>query len=176
VAGEVALPGLNRRRSLVIRKLTDDTLVVFLPDSHIGGSEGRDIFESPDDLAALFASLHDPRRTGGLVLAGDSFDFLRVGEVPVGQSRASLTIARPEYAELFAALRRFASGPNRTVVYLPGNPRRRAVVEPGDPCRARARRSRPRVRPVLAASFESDASRALLMEEREEAGSLRPPR
>jgi hypothetical protein len=59
VAGEVALPGLNRRRSLVIRKLTDDTLVGLLRDSPIGGSEGRDMFESPDDLAALFPSLHD---------------------------------------------------------------------------------------------------------------------
>jgi len=31
----------------VIRKLRDDTLIVFLSDCHIGGDEGRDIFESP---------------------------------------------------------------------------------------------------------------------------------
>ena len=33
----------------------------------------------------------------------------------------SATISQPEYQGLFAALRRFASGPDRTVFYLPGN-------------------------------------------------------
>jgi UDP-2,3-diacylglucosamine pyrophosphatase LpxH len=107
----------------VIRKLTDDTLVVFLSDSHIGGEEGRDIFESPDDLAALFESLSLDDHAGPveLVLAGDFFDFLRIAEVPEDQNRASATISKPEYGTLFEALRRFASGPNRTVIYLPGN-------------------------------------------------------
>jgi UDP-2,3-diacylglucosamine pyrophosphatase LpxH len=105
----------------VIRKLTDDTLVVFLSDSHIGGDEGRDIFESPDDLAALFESLGANAGPVELVLAGDFFDFLRIAEVPAGQNRASATISRPEYRDLFEALRRFAAEQNRTVVYLPGN-------------------------------------------------------
>jgi len=37
----------------VTRRLADDTLLVFLSDCHIGGDNGRDIFESPDDLAAV---------------------------------------------------------------------------------------------------------------------------
>jgi Calcineurin-like phosphoesterase len=105
----------------VIRKLADDTLVVFLSDCHIGGDEGRDIFESPDDLVALFEALDDHDGPVELVLAGDFFDFLRIAEVPEGETRASVTMSRPEYRELFAALQRFASGGNRTVVYLPGN-------------------------------------------------------
>jgi 3',5'-cyclic AMP phosphodiesterase CpdA len=98
-----------------------DTLLVFLSDCHIGGDDDRDIFESPDDLAALFDSIQGHSGPVELVLAGDLFDFLRIEEVPEGQNRASATIARPEYRELFAALRRFAAGQDRTVVYLPGN-------------------------------------------------------
>ena len=105
----------------MIRKLTDDTLVVFLSDSHIGGDQGRDIFESPDDLAALFESLTEHPGPVELVLAGDFFDLLRIADPPAGKNRASATLSRAEYADLFAALRRFASEPDRTVVYLPGN-------------------------------------------------------
>jgi UDP-2,3-diacylglucosamine pyrophosphatase LpxH len=105
----------------VIRRLTDDTLVVVLSDSHIGGDQGRDIFESPDDLAALFASLAAHPGPVELVLAGDFFDLLRIADVPGGQNRASATSSRAEYGDLFATLRRFASEPMRTVVYLPGN-------------------------------------------------------
>jgi UDP-2,3-diacylglucosamine pyrophosphatase LpxH len=105
----------------VIRKLTDDTLVAFLSDSHIGGDPGRDIFESPDDLATLFETLAAHAGPVELVLAGDFFDLLRIADVPAGTNRASATTARNEYGELFAALRRFASEPERKVVYLPGN-------------------------------------------------------
>jgi UDP-2,3-diacylglucosamine pyrophosphatase LpxH len=105
----------------VIRKLGDDTLIVFLSDCHIGGDEGRDIFESPGDLAALFDSLGDHRGPVELILAGDFFDLLRISDVPEGENRASATISRPEYRDLFAALRRFGAGPDRTVVYMPGN-------------------------------------------------------
>jgi UDP-2,3-diacylglucosamine pyrophosphatase LpxH len=105
----------------VIRKLSDDTLIVFLSDCHIGGDEGRDIFESPDDLVTLLESLGEHPGPVELVLAGDFFDLLRMTEVPAARNRVSATIARTEYQELFAALARFASGPGRTVVYLPGN-------------------------------------------------------
>jgi UDP-2,3-diacylglucosamine pyrophosphatase LpxH len=105
----------------VIRSLTDDTLLVFLSDCHIGGNTGRDIFESPDDLVSLFDSLGEHAGPIELVLAGDFFDLLRVADVAEGQDRATLTTSRPEYAELFAALARLASQPGRTVVYLPGN-------------------------------------------------------
>lgn len=103
------------------RKLSDDTLIVFLSDCHIGGDDGRDIFESPDDLAALFDELAKKEQPVELVLAGDFFDCLRIGHVPPGQNRASATMARPEYQALFAALRRVAAGANRRVTYLPGN-------------------------------------------------------
>jgi UDP-2,3-diacylglucosamine pyrophosphatase LpxH len=104
-----------------IRRLTDDTLIVFLSDCHIGGSDGRDIFESPADLAALFDELD--RRSGPieLVLAGDFFDFLRIADVPDGKTRAAATMSRPEYQALFAALRGLAGKPERRVIYLPGN-------------------------------------------------------
>src|SRR3712207_9446180 len=88
-------------------ELSNDTLVVFVSDSHIGGDPGCDGFESPEELEALFVEL--ARRDGPveLVLAGDFFDFLQIGEVPERGDRASLTIQRPEYESLFAALGRF---------------------------------------------------------------------
>jgi UDP-2,3-diacylglucosamine pyrophosphatase LpxH len=105
----------------VNRKLADDTLVVILSDCHIGGDEGRDIFESPDDLTSLFESLDDHGGPVELVLGGDFFDLLRIAEAPAGQNRVSVTISRPGYRDLFAALARFASVADRKVVYLPGN-------------------------------------------------------
>ena len=104
-----------------MRQLTDDTLLVFLSDCHIGGDSGRDIFESPDALAALLDDLDRHPGPVELVLAGDFFDLLRIAEVPDGANRASATTARPEYRALFDGLRRLAAGGSRTVIYLPGN-------------------------------------------------------
>jgi UDP-2,3-diacylglucosamine pyrophosphatase LpxH len=104
-----------------LRQLSDETLVVFLSDSHIGGDGGRDIFESPDDMKALFDELAAHPGPVELVLAGDFFDFLRIANPPQGANRASLTIERPEYREVFDALRRLAHGESRTVIYMPGN-------------------------------------------------------
>lgn len=104
-----------------IRLLRDDTLVVVMSDTHLGGDEGRDIFESPGELARLLDELTAQEAPVHLVLAGDLFDFLRIGHVPPGENRASLTISRPEYRDLFAALRRFGAAHGSRVVYLPGN-------------------------------------------------------
>ena len=104
-----------------IRMLRDDTLVVFLSDTHIGGDPGQDYFESPEELAALFGEISDHDGPVELVLAGDFFDFLKIGDVPAGENRASATISRPEYRGLFRALRSFAADDSRRVVYLPGN-------------------------------------------------------
>ena len=70
------------------RTLRDGTLVVFVSDTHIGGDEGQDYFESPEDLAALFAELAGHAGPVELVLAGDFFDFLKIGDVPPGENRA----------------------------------------------------------------------------------------
>jgi len=105
----------------VIRKLSNDTLVVFLSDSHIGGDAGRSIFESPDELVRLFDDIDGHDGPVELVLAGDFFDLLRVATVPEGSTRAAVTMARPEYAALFARLRAFTASPRRHVIYLPGN-------------------------------------------------------
>ncbi len=101
--------------------LSGDTLVVFVSDSHIGGDPGCDGFESPEELSALLEEL--ARRDGPveLILAGDFFDFLQISPPRYGVDRATLTMARPEYEGLFAALGRFASGEQKRVVYLPGN-------------------------------------------------------
>jgi len=39
------------------KQLSDDTLVVFLSDAHIGGPTGSDIFESTAELTALLRDL-----------------------------------------------------------------------------------------------------------------------
>jgi UDP-2,3-diacylglucosamine pyrophosphatase LpxH len=101
--------------------LPDDTLLVFVSDSHIGGDPGCDGFESPEELASLFESLASWEGPVELVLAGDFFDFLQIGSVPDGENRASLTISRPEYCGMFDALRGFREKEGKRVVYLPGN-------------------------------------------------------
>jgi UDP-2,3-diacylglucosamine pyrophosphatase LpxH len=104
-----------------VPELPQDALIVFVSDSHIGGDPGCDGFESPAELAALFEELAAMDRPVELVLAGDFFDFLQIGEVPDGEDRASLTMSRAEYSDLFAALKRFRSGEGKRVIYLPGN-------------------------------------------------------
>lgn len=102
-------------------ELRENTLVVFVSDTHIGGDPGCDGFESPEELETLFEELVGHDAPVELVLAGDFFDFLQIGAVPEGMNRPSLTIERPEYEGLFAALRRFREGEGKRVVYLPGN-------------------------------------------------------
>src|SRR5215204_3466845 len=102
-------------------ELRSDTLVVFVSDSHIGGDPGCDGFESPKELKALFDELASHDGPVELILAGDFFDFLQIGKVPEGMDRASLTIERPEYKDLFAALGRFRVVEEKRVIYLPGN-------------------------------------------------------
>lgn len=113
-------PGADSREATT-RQLWDDTLLVFLSDTHIGGDPGQDYFESPEDLAALLGELADHDGPVELVLAGDFFDLLKIAAVPAGENRVSVTISRPEYLELFRALRNLAGGESRRVVYLPGN-------------------------------------------------------
>src|ERR671917_1266270 len=104
-----------------MRTLRDDTLIVFLSDTHIGGDPGHDIFESPEELTALLEEVSAHGGPVELVLAGDFFDFLEIGDVPNGENRLSVTISRPEYRKLFSALRTFAAGEGHRVIYLPGN-------------------------------------------------------
>ena len=102
-------------------ELPENTLVVFVSDSHIGGDPGCDGFESPKELERLFEELSGEDRPVELILAGDFFDFLQIGNVPEGMDRASITISRPEYEDLFAALKRFREREGTRVIYLPGN-------------------------------------------------------
>src|SRR5918997_5013367 len=104
------MPGLN-----------GDTVVVFVSDSHIGGDPGCDGFESPEELSTLLDELVGREGPVELILAGDFFDFLQISPPRDDVDRAALTMARPEYEGLFAALERFASGEQKRVVYLPGN-------------------------------------------------------
>jgi UDP-2,3-diacylglucosamine pyrophosphatase LpxH len=105
----------------LVLELPDNTLVAFVSDSHIGGDPGCDGFESPEELEGLFEELAARRGPVELILAGDLFDFLQIGEVPEGTDRASLTVSRHEYESMFAALRRFREQEGKRVVYLPGN-------------------------------------------------------
>jgi hypothetical protein len=105
----------------VIRvRLPDETLLVFLSDTHIGGSSGSDIFESAAELTMLLEDLHHHEGPVELVLAGDFLDVLRMEDVG-GSDPVASTLARPEYAQLFATLRAFAEAEGHRVVYLVGN-------------------------------------------------------
>lgn len=102
-------------------ELSAQTLIVFFSDTHIGGDRGCDVFESPDEVEALFEELRAREEPVELILAGDFFDFLQISDVPQGTNRASLTMSRPEYERLFASLKRFKATEGKRVIYLPGN-------------------------------------------------------
>jgi UDP-2,3-diacylglucosamine pyrophosphatase LpxH len=102
-------------------QLPDDTLLVFLSDTHIGGTAGSDIFQSAAELTLLVEDLDRHQGPVELVLAGDFLDLLRMEDALGTRDRVAATIGRPEYQELFAALRAFAGGPGHRVVYLVGN-------------------------------------------------------
>jgi UDP-2,3-diacylglucosamine pyrophosphatase LpxH len=104
-----------------MRELSEETLLVFVSDSHIGGDPGCDGFESPAELEALFEELGEREGPVELVLAGDFFDFLQLSDVGRETDRAAATISRPEYEALFAALARFRGEEGKQVIYLPGN-------------------------------------------------------
>ena len=112
-------------------ELSNDTLIVFVSDSHIGGDPGCDGFESPAELKTLFEELTSREGPVELILAGDFFDFLQIGKVPEGEDRASLTMDRPEYRDLFAALGRFREAEGKRVIYLPGNHDAESFWNPG---------------------------------------------
>src|SRR3712207_8431576 len=102
-------------------ELPESALIVFVSDSHIGGDPGCDGFESPQELQDLFDELAREERPVELILAGDFFDFLQIGAAAEGANRASMTISRPEYERLFAALGSFREADGKRVYYLPGN-------------------------------------------------------
>jgi UDP-2,3-diacylglucosamine pyrophosphatase LpxH len=101
-------------------QLPDDTLLVFLSDTHIGGAAGGDIFESAAELTQLLEDLQRHHGPVELVLAGDFLDVLRMEGAGSGD-RVTATITRPEYQGLFGALQAFAGAPGHRVVYLVGN-------------------------------------------------------
>jgi len=108
-------------RETAVRRLADDALVVFVSDVHIGGADGTEIFESAAELAALFQEIGQHAGPVELVLLGDFLDLQRMG--PTGQvnGRVVETLDRPDYADLFGALRRFRGAPDRRVTYVIGN-------------------------------------------------------
>jgi UDP-2,3-diacylglucosamine pyrophosphatase LpxH len=101
--------------------LADDTLVVFVSDAHIGGTDGTEIFESVPELTALLRELGQHTKPVDLVLLGDFLDLQRMG--PAGQvnDRVVQTLARADHAMLFDALRDFRSEAGHRVIYVMGN-------------------------------------------------------
>jgi UDP-2,3-diacylglucosamine pyrophosphatase LpxH len=103
------------------RVLADDTLVVFISDVHIGGAGGSEIFESAAELAELLDEIGGVDGPVELVLAGDFLDLQRMGEPDAAADLVAATLARPEYRDLFDALRRFRRAPGHRVTYVMGN-------------------------------------------------------
>ena len=103
------------------RELSEDALLVFISDSHIGGDPGCDGFESPEKLQALLEELGEHQGPVELVLSGDFFDFLQISPPSPATNRAAITLNRPEYQDMFEALRCFAAGRQHRVIYMPGN-------------------------------------------------------
>jgi UDP-2,3-diacylglucosamine pyrophosphatase LpxH len=115
VLSETAADGVIRNQ------LPDDTLLVFLSDTHIGGAAGSDIFESAAELTLLVKDLNRHDGPVELVVAGDFLDMLRMEDAGGDGDGVAATITRPEYQGLFGALRAFAGSHGRRVVYVVGN-------------------------------------------------------
>ena len=65
-----------------VPELPENTLIVFVSDSHIGGDPGCDGFESPAGLQNLFEELAAMERPVELILAGD-FNPSQPGSPPM---------------------------------------------------------------------------------------------
>ena len=104
-----------------VRRLSDDTLVVFVSDTHIGGANGTEIFDSAADLTALVTGIGRHNGPVELVLLGDFLDLERMG--PAGQvnDHVTETLRRPDYADLFDAVRAFRGVAGHRVTYVVGN-------------------------------------------------------
>ena len=119
-AGRCSMISIVAADGVIRECLPDETLLVFLSDTHIGGSSGGDIFDSGAELTMLLEDLHHYEGPVELVLAGDFLDVLRMEDVGGGDPVAA-TLARAEYRELFATLRAFAGAEGHRVVYVVGN-------------------------------------------------------
>jgi UDP-2,3-diacylglucosamine pyrophosphatase LpxH len=102
-------------------ELSDDSLLVFLSDVHIGGAAGEEIFDSAAELVGLLEDLGHHQGPVELVLVGDFLDLLRMGDPGRGEDLVAATLARPKYRNLFASLRAFAGADGHRVVYVVGN-------------------------------------------------------
>jgi UDP-2,3-diacylglucosamine pyrophosphatase LpxH len=104
-----------------VRRLADDTLVVFVSDVHIGGTDGTEIFESVPELTALLRELGQQTEPVDLVLLGDFLDLQRMGPAGHVNDRVVEILARADHAVLFDALRAFRSTTGHRVIYVMGN-------------------------------------------------------
>ena len=146
------VPGALRKR------LLDDTLLVFLSDTHIGGQAGSEIFQSAAELTALLQDLNHHQGPVELVLAGDFLDLLRMGDPGRIEERVTATMARPDYQDLFTALRTFTHTPARRVVYLAGNHDAETGRRLPEMCGDRAAQARQAFRRLEASLGRFDAS------------------
>ena len=83
----------NAADGVIRNQLPDDTLLVFLSDTHIGGAAGSDIFESAAELILLLEDLNRHKGPVELVLAGDFLDVLRMLYDALGLESAQLAVA-----------------------------------------------------------------------------------
>lgn len=83
----------NAADGVIRNQLPDDTLLVFLSDTHIGGAAGSDIFESAAELTLLLEDLNRHQGPVELVLAGDFLDVLRILYDALGLESAQLAVA-----------------------------------------------------------------------------------
>lgn len=83
----------NAADGVIRNQLPDDTLLVFLSDTHIGGAAGSDIFESAAELTLLLEDLNRHQGPVELVLAGDFLDVLRMLYDALGLESAQLAVA-----------------------------------------------------------------------------------
>lgn len=104
-----------------VRELADDAVVVLVSDLHIGGSGGDEIFASATELTDFLHSLYEIEGPVDLVILGDFLDIERLGPPGAAVQGITATLARPDYADLFEAFRRFRSYEGRRIVYVVGN-------------------------------------------------------
>ena len=93
-AGRCSMISIVAADGVIRERLPDETLLVFLSDTHIGGSSGGDIFDSGAELTMLLEDLHHYEGPVELVLAGDFLDVLRMEDVGGGDPVAA-TLAGP---------------------------------------------------------------------------------
>lgn len=97
---------------------TNNPVIVFLSDHHIGGDNKLDTFDNAKEFIAFLDQLEHEHKAMELVLLGDFFELLQITPTKI-KNKIEILLQKPEYKQLFQRLLQFSK--KHKIVYIIGN-------------------------------------------------------